>query len=60
MDKTQRAWNRAFVANVNDVGPLLSDDYALARKLRDNGRTPAYAAARVRLRVKNRRDAFVR
>jgi hypothetical protein len=47
-------WARAFLACANGVGPMVSEDYALACKLRDNGRTPAYAAARIRLRIKNR------
>lgn len=55
----RNAWARAFLACANDVGPMTSEDYALACRLRDNGRTPAYAAARVRLRIKNRRAVRV-
>ena len=47
-------WARAFLACFNGYGPMLTEDYVLACKLRDNGRTPAYAAARIRLRIKNR------
>lgn len=47
-------WNAAFVNAVNGAGPMTDDDFALAQRLRASGRPPAYAAARVRLRIKRR------
>lgn len=54
-DSFEPVWNAAFVNAVNGAGPMLPEDYDLATRLRDNGRSPAYAAARVCLRIKNRR-----
>jgi hypothetical protein len=50
-------WNAAFLNAVNGAGLMTDDDFALARRLRENGRPPAYAAARVRLRIRNRMHA---
>lgn len=48
-------WNAAFISAVNGFGTMTDEDFALAIRLRENGRPPAYAAARVRLRMRNRR-----
>lgn len=53
-DSFHVVWNAAFISAVNGYGEMTDDDYALANRLRENGRPPAYAAARVRLRMRNR------
>lgn len=50
-------WNAAFISAVNGTAEMTDDDYALANRLRESGRPPAYAAARVRLRMRSRQYA---
>lgn len=47
-------WNAAFLSAVNGYGAMTDEDFALANRLRESGRPPAYAAARVRIRIQRR------
>ena len=51
--RARTAWAHAFLVAVGRT-PLDSADYTYALTLRDNGRSPQYAAARVQLRIRNR------
>jgi hypothetical protein len=59
---TQRqiaSWNAAFMAALNMHDGLTQDDRELAVRLRENGRTAIYAAARVRIRIQRRQRMVV-